>query len=98
MIAGFIILRLRSIFRKKTGHETKAYPTFFDKNEVPKKDVEPLEQNLDVLEGMIKRILRGAEIAYESILSSFSNGDLTKPRPSSSLNIFSNFSDAIKPE
>ena len=26
MIAGFIILRLRSILGRKTGHETKVYP------------------------------------------------------------------------
>ena len=26
MIAGFIILRLRSILGRKTGHESKAYP------------------------------------------------------------------------
>ena len=78
MIAGFIILRLRSILGRKTGHESKVYPTFSDKKfSMPKKDVEPLEQNLDVLEGKDKKeFLRGAEIAYESILSSFSNGDL----------------------
>ena len=31
MIAGFIILRLRSILGRKTGHETKVYPSFDDK-------------------------------------------------------------------
>ena len=98
MIAGFIILRLRSILGRKTGHESKVYPTFSDKKfSMPKKDVEPLEQNLDVLEGKDKKeFLRGAEIAYESILSSFSNGDLIKLKALLSPNMFSNFSDAIK--
>ena len=32
MIAGFIILRLRSILGRKTGHETKVYPNFAEKN------------------------------------------------------------------
>ena len=32
MIAGFIILRLRSILGRKTGHESKVYPSFADKN------------------------------------------------------------------
>ena len=32
MIAGFIILRLRSILGRKTGHETKVYPSFDEKN------------------------------------------------------------------
>ena len=31
MIAGFIILRLRSILGRKTGHETKVYPGFTDR-------------------------------------------------------------------
>ena len=32
MIAGFIILRLRSILGRKTGHESKVYPSFAKKN------------------------------------------------------------------
>ena len=31
MIAGFIILRLRSILGRKTGHESKVYPNFAEK-------------------------------------------------------------------
>ena len=31
MIAGFIILRLRSILGRKTGHEPKAYQNFVEK-------------------------------------------------------------------
>ena len=31
MIAGFIILRLRSILGRKTGHEDKIYPRFAEK-------------------------------------------------------------------
>ena len=31
MIAGFIILRLRSILGRKTGHESKVYPGFTKK-------------------------------------------------------------------
>ena len=32
MIAGFIILRLRSILGRKTGHESKVYQTLLRKN------------------------------------------------------------------
>ena len=32
MIAGFIILRLRSILGRKTGHDSKVYPDFSEKN------------------------------------------------------------------
>ena len=98
MIAGFIILRLRSILGRKTGHESKIYPSFSEKKfSMPQKETKPAEQNLDVLEGKEKKeFLRGAEIAYESILTSFATGDLIKLKALLSSNMFSNFSEAIK--
>ena len=98
MIAGFIILRLRSILGRKTGHETKVYPGFDDKKfSMPQKDVEPQKQNFEILEGKDKKeFLKGAEIAYETILTSFANGDLIKLKSLLSPNMFSNFSEAIK--
>ena len=45
MIAGFIILRLRSILGRKTGHESKVYPKFAEKKfSMPQKDVEPVKK------------------------------------------------------
>ena len=98
MIAGFIILRLRSILGRKTGHESKVYPGFAEKEfNIPKNEAKPVKQNLDILEGNDKKeFLRGAEIAYESILTSFANGDLIKLKSLLSPNMFSNFSEAIK--
>ena len=98
MIAGFIILRLRSILGRKTGHESKIYPGFAESEcNIPENRVKPVKQNLDILEGKDKKeFLRGAEIAYESILSSFANGDLIKLKNLLSSSMFTNFSDAIK--
>ena len=98
MIAGFIILRLRSILGRKTGHESKVYPGFAEKKfNIPKNEAKPVKQNLDILEGKDKKeFLRGAEIAYESILTSFANGDLIKLKNLLSSNMFNSFSDAIK--
>ena len=98
MIAGFIILRLRSILGRKTGHGSKVYPSFAEKEfNVPKSETKPLNQNLEILEGTDKKeFLRGAEMTYESILSSFATGDLIKLKSLLSPNMFSNFSDAIK--
>lgn len=98
MIAGFIILRLRSILGRKTGHETKVYPNFTEKKfSIPKKESQPIKPNLEILEGKEKKeFLRGAEIAYESILTSFASGDLIKLKALLSNNMFSNFSEAIK--
>ena len=98
MIAGFIILRLRSILGRKTGHESKVYPGFAEKEfSVPKNEVKPVKLNLEILEGKDKKeFLRGAEIAYETILTSFATGDLIKLKNLLSSSMFSNFSDAIK--
>ena len=98
MIAGFIILRLRTILGRKTGHESKVYPGFTEKEfSIPKNETKPVKQNLEILEGKDKKeFLRGAEIAYESILTAFANGDLIKLKNLLSTNMFSNFSDAIK--
>ena len=98
MIAGFIILRLRSILGRKTGHESKIYQGFAEKEfNIPKNEVKPVKQNLDILEGKDKKeFLRGAEIAYESILTAFASGDLIKLKNLLSSNMFSNFSEAIK--
>ena len=98
MIAGFIILRLRSILGRKTGHESKIYPGFAEKEfSMPKQETKFTKKNLEVLEGNDKKeFLRGAEIAYESILTSFATGDLIKLKSLLLSNMFSNFSDAIK--
>ena len=98
MIAGFIILRLRSILGRKTGHESKVYPNFAEKKfTIPQQETKPVKQNLEVLEGKAKKeFLKGAEIAYESILTSFASGDLIKLKSLLSPIMFSNFSEAIK--
>ena len=98
MIAGFIILRLRSILGRKTGHESKVYPSFAEKEfNIPNNDTKPVKQNLEILEGKEKKeFLRGAEIAYESILTAFASGDLIKLKNLLSPDMFSNFSEAIK--
>ena len=64
---------------------------------MPQKDVKPKKQNLEILEGKEKKeFLKGAEIAYETVLTSFANGDLIKLKSLLSPSMFSNFSDAIK--
>ena len=97
MIAGFIILRLRSILGRKTGHESKVYPGFAEKKfNIPKNESKPLKQNHDILEGKEKKqFLQGAELAYESILTSFASGDLKKLKNLSTENMNKNFSSAI---
>ena len=75
MFAGFIILRLRNILGRKTGHQGKPMNRYFPKGMEVLKDI---ENNEAIKEGNIdeetKRVfLKGAELAYEQIIS----GDFT---------------------
>ena len=98
MIAGFIILRLRSILGRKTGHETKIYPSFAEKKfNIPINEVKPVKQNHETLEGKDKKeFLKGAEIAYETILTSFAKGDVKKLKGLLTSAMNENFSGAIE--
>ncbi len=98
MIAGFIILRLRNILGRKTGHETKMHPTFEERKfNIAKSNIKSFKQNLDVLEGQEKKeFLKGAEIAYETILTSFANGDSKKLNTLLTPDMITNFEQAIQ--
>ena len=98
MIAGFIILRLRSILGRKTGHESKVYPSFEEKRfNISKNEVKPMKQNHNVLEGKDKKeFLKGAEIAYETILTAFANGEVKKLKDLLTPMMNNNFTDAIE--
>ena len=68
MIAGFIFLRLRGILGKRTGFDGKVAPQF----EEILKDIDPRTQaikkeNFD--DEAQKEFLRGAKIAYETIIT-----------------------------
>ena len=80
--------------RKKNWSWVKGVPGLQKNSIYTKNEIKPVKQNLDILEGNDKKeFLRGAEIAYESILTSFANGDLIKLKSLLSSNMFSNFSD-----
>ena len=97
MIAGFIILRLRSILGRKTGHEPKIYPNFAEKKfNVPNNDNKIYKPNHEKLEGKEKEdFLKGAEIAYETILTSFAKGDAKKLKSLLTTEMADNFEQAI---
>ena len=97
MIAGFIILRLRNILGKKTGHEGKVTNIFDEKNynqfKQQAKVKSVIKDNLEDDEK--KEFLKGAEIAYESILTSFAKGEKEKLKKLLTKDIFNNFELAI---
>ena len=82
MIAGFIFLRLRGILGKRTGFEGKINPQF--ENIVKKAQTEnktKIKENFD--EEAQKEFLKGAKIAYETIITDFSDQDnkITNSKP-----------------
>ena len=94
MIAGFIFLRLRGILGIKTGFEEDINSSFPHEAKPAKPKV---DLNINTFDDNAKKeFLKGAEIAYESILTAFANGDLIKLKALLSSNMFSNFSEAIK--
>jgi len=99
MIAGFIILRLRNILGRKTGHEGKVTSIFDEKKFTEFKS--ELKKNKPILkdtleEGEKEQFLKGAEIAYESILTSFAKGEKEKLKNLLTKDIFINFEQVIE--
>ena len=97
MIAGFIFLRLRGILGKRTGFEGKSAPQF---EEILKNVDAKLkkEQNLNFDENAQKDFLKGAKIAYETIITDFSDDDnkLVQSKPLLSKKIHDQFNEALK--
>ena len=77
MFAGFIILRLRNILGRRTGHQRKRTGGHFPKGMEVLKDIENNEaiKTGNVDEKVKKNFLKGANIAYEQIITSFAKGD-----------------------
>ena len=96
MIAGFIFLRLRGILGKKTGFEGKA-STQFEKvlNNIQTEKKVTIRENFD--EEAQREFLKGAKIAYETIITDFSDNDnkLTTSKPLLSKKIFDQFNNAL---
>ena len=96
MIAGFIFLRLRGILGKRTGFEGKA-PSQFEKviNTQIEKNV-LIKENFD--EQAQKEFLKGANIAYETIITDFSDNDnkLVESKPLLSKKIYDQFNVALQ--
>ena len=95
MIAGFIVLRLREILGKRTGFEGKISPKIV--KEFSSK-VESKELNFSNFNEQAKKdFIQGAKIAYETIITDFSDGDnkLIACKPLLSKKIHDQFKEAL---
>ena len=97
MFAGFIILRLRNILGRKTGHQGKPMSKYFPKGMEVLKDIENKEaiKTGNVDEEVKKNFLKGANIAYEQIITSFAKGDKKLLKSLLGKALFNDFSEVI---
>ena len=93
MIAGFIFLRLRGILGKKTGLEENIGSSFQHDFPIKKKTTNLQNANFD--EDAKKEFLNGAKIAYETIITNFSKGNLKDIKALLGKKIYDQFNDAI---
>ena len=97
MFAGFIILRLRNILGRKTGFQGKPMNRNFSRGMEVLKDIENNEaiKSNNVDEEAKQAFLKGANIAYEQIITSFAKGDKKALKSLLEKNLFDDFSGVI---
>jgi len=94
MIAGFIFLRLRGILGKKTGFEGKISTQI-------EKEFQKISTNQKLINKFDEEdqnfFLKGAKIAYETIITDFSDSDnkLIASKPLLSKKIYDQFNEAL---
>ncbi len=94
MIAGFIFLRLRGILGKKTGFEEDVNSSF-PHEAPPVKNV--VDLNIDTFDENAKKdFVKGAKIAYETIITDFAKGKLKDIKSLLDKNVYHQFEEAIK--
>ena len=96
MIAGFIFLRLRGILGRRTGFDGKSITQFEEvlKKVNNEKKIKPFQVFDETAQN---DFLKGAKIAYETIITDFSDNDnkLTTSKPLLSKKILDQFNIAL---
>ena len=97
MIAGFIFLRLRGILGKRSGFEGKAPSQLKEVlKTVNQEQIKKINEKFD--DKAQKEFLNGAKIAYETVITDFSDNDnkITTSRPLLNNQIYDQFNQALK--
>ena len=94
MIAGFIFLRLRGILGKKTGFEEDIDSSFAHEAPPSKPAIDLNANTFD--ENAKKEFIKGAKIAYETIITNFAKGKLKDIKSLLDKNVYLQFEEAIK--
>ena len=97
MIAGFIFLRLRGILGKRTGFEGKAPSQLKEVlKKVNQEQTKKINEKFD--DKAQNEFLKGAKIAYETVITDFSDNDnkITTSRSLLNNEIYNQFNRALK--
>ena len=93
MIAGFIFLRLRGILGKKTGFDKNVNSEFQQETSEVRPEAKLNSKTFD--EKAKKEFLKGAQIAYETIVTNFSNGKIKDIKSLLDINVYDEFNTAL---
>ena len=95
MIAGFIFLRLRGILGRRTGHEENV-DSSFQHDFLKEKKIKDQSDKADFDERAKEDFLKGAKIAYETIITNFASGNLKSIKYLLDKKVFDQFNEALK--
>ena len=95
MIAGFIFLRLRGILGRRTGHK-ESVDSNFPHDFLEEKKLKNKSDQIIFDEKAKEVFLKGAKIAYETVITNFASGNLKSIKYLLDKKVFDQFNEALK--
>ena len=95
MIAGFIFLRLRGILGRRTGHK-ESVDSSFPHDFLAEKKLKNKSDQIIFDEKAKEAFLKGAKIAYETVITNFASGNLKSIKYLLDKKVFDQFNEALK--
>ena len=95
MIAGFIFLRLRGILGKRTGHK-ESVDSSFPHDFLAEKKLKNKTDQIIFDEKAKEAFLKGAKIAYETVITNFASGNLKSIKYLLDKKVFDQFNEALR--
>ena len=95
MIAGFIFLRLRGILGRRTGHK-ESVDSSFPHDFLAEKKLKNKSDQIIFDEKAKEAFLKGAKIAYETVITNFASGNLKSIKYLLDKKVFDQFNESLK--
>ena len=95
MIAGFIFLRLKGILGRRTGHK-ESVDSSFPHDFLAEKKLKNKSDQIIFDEKAKEAFLKGAKIAYETVITNFASGNLKSIKYLLDKKVFDQFNEALR--